>query len=171
MIKLSGKDINETDEVGKLLKRIDSVDQQYISSAYEKLEQFQPFLLSLLLGYHLDLDTSELDEIIKVILIVWEYFKDKRNIKKRQITEMQFEEAQKRNIDFFKYLDTERSKEDFIKTTSINLENIQSKALIAGILLRFDVTPVLSNFKGDLKGMVLIGIKSLIECFEEIVYE
>jgi len=170
MIKLSGKDFIETDEVGKLLKRIDSVDKQYVSSAFEELEQFQPFLLSLLLGYHLDLNTSELDEVIKVYLIVWEYFKDKRNIKERQLTEMQFEEAQKRNIDFFKYLDTERSKEDFINTTSINLENIQSKALIAGILLRFDITPVLSNLKGDMKGIVIIGIKSLIECFEEIVY-
>lgn len=170
MIKLSGKDFAETDEVGELLKRIDSVDKKYVSSAYEELEQFQPFLLSLLLGYHLDLNTSELDEIIKVYLIVWEYFKDKRNIKKRQLTDMQFEEAQKRNIDFFQYLDAEKSEKDFINTISIDLRTIKSKALIAGILFRFDTTPVLSNLKSDLKGMVLIGIKSLIECFEEIVF-
>jgi hypothetical protein len=128
-------------------------------------------LLSLLLGYHHDLITRELDEIIKVYLIIWEYFKDKRNIKKRQLTEIQFEEAQKINIDFFKYLDAEKSKEDFINTISLDLENIKSKALIAGILFRFNTTPILSNIKGDLKGILLVGIKSLIECFEEIVNE
>jgi hypothetical protein len=83
MIKLSGKDFKETDEIGKLLKKIDSVDEQYITSTYEEIRQFQPFLLSLLLGYQYDLNTRELDEIIKLHLIIWEYFKDKWNIKKR----------------------------------------------------------------------------------------
>jgi len=95
----------------------------------------------------------------------------RRRIKKRQLTVIQFEEAQKRNIGFFQYLDAEKSKEDFINITSIDLQNIKSKALIAGILFRFDTTPVLSNLKSDLKGMVLIGIKSLIECFEKMVNE
>lgn len=171
MIKLSGKDFSETDEIEKLLKKIDSVDEQYISSTYEEMQQFQPFLLSLLLGYQDDLNTIELNEIIKVYLIIWEFFKEKRNIKKRKLTTIQFEEVQKRNIGFFQYLDAEKSEEDFINTISIDLQTIKSKALIAGILFRFDTTPVLSNLKSDLKGMVLIGIKSLIECFEEIVNE
>ena len=114
MIKLSGKDFSETDEIGKLLKKIDSVDEQYISSTYEEMQQFQPFLLSLLLGYQDDLNTIELNEIIKVYLIIWEFFKEKRNIKKRQLTTIQFEEVQKRNIGFFQYLDAEKSEEDYI---------------------------------------------------------
>jgi hypothetical protein len=171
MIKLSGKDFKETDEIGKLLKKIDSVDEQYITSTYEEIRQFQPFLLSLLLGYQYDLNTRELDEIIKLHLIIWEYFKDKWNIKKRELAEIQFESTHNRNIEFFKYLEGEKSKKDLINTTSLDLENIRSKALLIGVLFRFDTTLVLSNIKGDLKAIVLIGIKSLIECFEEIVNE
>jgi len=171
MIKLSGKDFKETDEIGKLLKKIDTVDEQYITSAYENIEQYQPFMLSLLLGYQHDINIKELDEIIKLYLIIWEFFKDKKNITKIKLTEIQFEETQNRNIEFFKYLGGEKSKRDFINTTSLDLENIRSKALLTGILFRFDTTTVLSNIKGDLKGIVLIGIKSLIECFEIIVSE
>ena len=93
------------------------------------------------------------------------------HVKKRELTEIQFERVQKRNVDFFKYLDGETSEKDFNNTTSMDLGNLQSKALLTGVLLRFNTVPILLNMNYETKGIVMIGIKSLIECFEEIVGE
>lgn len=170
-MKISKKDFQETAEIGRILKSIDATTEQDISSTSKELEQHQPFLLSMLLGYQFDLRIEELDEVIKIYLLIWEFFKDKKNIKEIELTELQFEKSQKRNIDFFQYLEGETSEKDFINTTALDLGNLQSKALLTGVLLRFNTVPILLNMNFDMKGMVLIGIKSLIECFEEIVGE
>ena len=170
-MRVTKKDMHEVSAIAKLLKEMDSMEPQYITSTSEQMEQYQPFMLSMLLGYNFDMRTEEVEEIMKIYFLIWEYFKSKKNIKKRELTEFQFEKAQKRNIDFFKYLDGETSEQDFNNTTSLDLGNLQSKALLTGVLLRFDTIPILLNMNGDMKGMVMIGIKSLIECFEEIVGE
>ena len=170
-MRVSEKDMQEVAEIGKLLNRIDSIKPQYITSTSEQMEQYQPFMLSMLMGYQYDMRTEEVDEILKIYFLIWEYFKDKKNIKNRELTEFQFEKAQKRNVEFFKYLDGETSEQDFNNTTSIDLGNLKSKALLTGVLLRFNTIPILLNMNYDMKGIVLIGIKSLIECFEEIVGE
>jgi hypothetical protein len=45
---------------------------------------------------------------------------------------------------------------------------LSSKALLAGIFLRFNTQYALTRIKTETKGILLIGIKSLIESLEEI---
>ena len=100
--------------------------------------------------------------------ILWEYFKDKKNIRKIKLSEELFEKVHLKNIHFFKYLEVE-NKEGFDLTTKIDLENIQSKALLTDLLFRYQTHPVFLEMKYETRVIILIGIKSLIECFEEIM--
>jgi hypothetical protein len=68
----------------------------------------------------------------------------------------------------YKYLEAE-NKEGFNLITKIDLENIQSKALLTGLLFRFQTHPVFLEMKYETRVIILIGIISLIECFEEIM--
>lgn len=49
-----------------------------------------------------------------------------------------------------------------------DLQNLKSKALMTAILFQFNSQPNLSDMDGEMKGMILIGIKTFIECFEII---
>ena len=57
---------------------------------------------------------------------------------------------------------------DKIDIISLDLENLKSKALMAGLFLRFETIKALIKMKGVKKGIVMVGMKSLIECLEDI---
>lgn len=96
-----------------------------------------------------------------------EYFKVRKNIKAKKITEEQFERFEKRNIHFFKYLEGSEAK-DMDCAISSDLENQQSKALLTAIFLRFYTRPALLSMNEYERGIITIGLRSLFDCFEEI---
>ena len=168
-MKISQKDFLETEGVAKLIQEIDSIDEHYINTTSDELLKYQPFLLSLLLGDRMDRSPYELEEMMKFYFIIWEYFKNKKNIKSKKLSEKQFEKKQNKNIELLKYLDGETQDIEFENVTSIDLEKIKSKALFSGIILRINTHPAFSGMPIATKGIIMIGIKSIIECFEDIV--
>lgn len=72
---ISKKDKKESLRVGQLIKKIELIDEKYVNEESNKISQKQPFLISLILGYRFDLKPLELEKIMKVIFLIWEFFK------------------------------------------------------------------------------------------------
>lgn len=167
---LSEEDKNESLRVGQLIKKIELIDEEYVNKESDLIFKKQPFLISLLLGYWHDLKEPELEEIMKMIFLIWEYFKDHSQINQTKISESQFSRIHQRNIYMLKYYEGEQGQKASMEFISTDLKNLKSKSLFGGITLQFfEKTPLLGMENED-RGIILIGLKSLIECFEEIVF-
>ena len=167
-MEITEKDKRETLRIDQIITKIDKIDEDYIKKEMDIIFNQQPFLISLIMGYSLDLKPEELEEMMKITLIIWEYFKEKEKIKKKKVTENKFETIQKRNIHLIKYFEGEVGKADKSKLLESDLSHLSSKALLAGIFLRFNTQYALTRIKTETRGILLIGIKSLIESLEEI---
>jgi hypothetical protein len=162
------EDFGEVERVSEIVKYVDHIDRISVDTLNDEIYKSQPFIISLILGYRLDFNEKEFEEIVKVLLIIWKYFKYTEKIPWEKITEEDFERLQQRNIQMLKYLDGEKLPEEKSVTISADLGNLKSKALLAGIFLRFDTNKTLVKMNINKKGMFVIGMKSLIECFEEL---
>ena len=167
-MKFTQKDFDETTELAALIGKIDNMDAEYVNTVTDDIFIKQPFFLSVLLGYRLDVLPIELEEIMRIYFLIWEYFKSNPNVQTRMVKQAYFEKIQLRNIQMLKYCEGEPSQHDKLKVFSHDLQKLQSKSLLAAVLFRFDNRLVLSKMDGEKKGFVLIGIKSFIECFETI---
>ncbi|MEO6831217.1 MAG: hypothetical protein ABI378_03100 [Chitinophagaceae bacterium] len=162
------KDFNETTELAQLLTKIDNIDEQYINEISDEIFLRQPFFLTVLLGYRLDTSPEELEEIMIIYFIIWEYFKLNKNVQKRIVMEAHFEKIQDRNISMLLYVQGEPEHTNSMKIYSDDLLNLKSKALFTAVLLRYTTRPVLLKMDAEKRGIILVGIKSFIECFETI---
>lgn len=158
----------EAQEVAIILNKLAQLDMTYANKISDEVYQYQPFLLSLLMGDQVDLKPEEAGEMMRSYFILWEFYKNKPNIKNNKLTVERFEAQQKKNIHYFKYLETE-NKAGIDTAMDADFENIYSKALLRAMLLRFGSDSVLSAMEYETKTAALIGIKSLIECFDEII--
>jgi len=166
---ISKEDRNESKKVRRIIQKVEKIDANYVSSESEIINQKQPFLISLLLGFRDDLKETELEEIMKIIFIIWEYFKSSDQINKTMISENLYSKILKRNINLLKYLEGEDNSSSISEITEIDLSNLRSKALFSGIIFQFKNKRPLIEMNNEIKGYVLIGMKSLIECFDEII--
>ena len=164
-MKFTQNDFNEIPLLARVVKRIDTIDSTNVNSILDDIYKKQPFLLSVLLGYNLDITPIELEELMKVYFLIWEYFKDNQNVQNRKVTEQLFEKIHNRNIGMLRYAEGDSTDQSAILYSS-DLQNLRSKALLTAILLRFNNRPDLVSMDMKTKGMILIGIKTFIECFE-----
>lgn len=162
-------DKKESAKISELIKKIDAIDENYANSESDVISRQQPFLISLILGYRLDFGINELEEITKLIFLIWEYFKGNRQIQNIKISENQFEKILNRNIHMLKNFEGEIGQKAKLDLVFSDLGHLKSKALLTGIFLQFNCKYSLKNMKSEEKGSVLIGMKSLIECFEEVI--
>ena len=167
-MKFTQKDYDETSRLAELIKKIDQVDAAYTDRVSDEIFQRQPFFLSVLLGYQFDVSMEELEEIMKIYFLIWEYFRSNPNIQKKQVSQAYFEKAQTENIGMLKYSEGEPNKREKMKVYSYDLQKLKSKALWTAILFRCDNRPVLRKMDTETKGFILIGMKSFIDCFETI---
>jgi len=167
-MKFTQNDFDETGQLAELIKRIDHIDARCADTVSDEIFQRQPFFLSVLLGYHFDVSKEELEEIIKVYFLIWEYFRSNPNVQKKQVTQDYFEKIQAKNIEMLKYSMGEPDERAKGKVYSYDLQKIKSKSLWTAVLFRFDNRSVLQKMNTEIKGMILIGMKSYIECFEAL---
>lgn len=166
---ISGKDKEESLKVSQLIKKIDLIDKEYVNQETDTISQKQPFLISLILGYSHDLKGHELEEIIKIILLIWEFFKDFKPVNESKISESQFERIHQRNIHMFKYYEGEQGENAKLEFVDSELKHLNSKSLFVGVFFQFNHKKALLEMRMEKRGILLTGLKSLIECFEEIV--
>jgi hypothetical protein len=167
-MNISEHDKIEAVKISEIINKINRIDNDYFHVITDEMNQYQPFLLSILLGYRYDLKPEEHGEIIKTIFIIWEYFRENKNIRHKKLTEKHFERILKRNLGMLKYLEGESDPAELHNITGSDLDHLKSKALLSGIFFMFDTQSSLVKMDITTKGTILIGLKSVIECFEEI---
>ena len=167
-MNITQNDFNEANELAVLLTKIDNMDVEYVNEISDEIFKQQPFFLTVLLGYRLDTSPEELEEIMKIQFLIWEYFKQNKNVQTKKVTKAYFEKIQNRNIHMLQYVEGEPGQNDRLKIYSSDLQNLKSKTLLTAVLFRYNNRPVLSKMEEKKKGIILVGIKSFIECFETI---
>ncbi len=167
---ISKEDKKECLRVTQLIKKIELIDEKYVNEESDIISEKQPFLISLILGYRFDLKPLELEEIMKVIFLIWEFFKKYPQTEIAKITETQFMRIQQRNVYMLKYFEGEQSSNSKLEVISADLENLYSKSLFTGVIFQFNQKVELLNMNNEKRGIILVGLKSLIECFEEITF-
>jgi hypothetical protein len=135
-IKYTENDLDKTEILAELLKKIDKIDADYVNTISDEIFKFQPFFLTVLLGHRLDVSTDELEEIMKIYFIIWEYFRLDPNIQTKQVTEPCFSIIQKRNIEMLRYSEGE-TENNKLEIYTADLQNLKSKSLLTAILFRF----------------------------------
>jgi hypothetical protein len=148
--------------------KIDNQSLKKTNSLLDEMLKKQPFYYEVLFSYQIDVSTEELEELIKIYLIIWLYFRTNKNVQTRIVTVNYFENVQKKHIEMLKFIDGEKSQKNIIDVYSNDLQNLKSKALFTAVFYRYNSTPVLLKMDSQIKGIILIGIKSFIECFETI---
>jgi hypothetical protein len=169
-MEITGKDFKDTDRVAGIINFVESADIAYFDRESNVLHQKQPFFISLFLGYKFDLNKEELGEVIKVIFIIWEYFKDNEKVRTTKVTKEQYERITLRNAYMLNYMIGEPSEKEKSEIVGSDLGHLQSKALLTGIIFKFKTNKILASIMNGKGGIILIGMKTLIECMEEIVY-
>lgn len=154
--------------MAEAIKKIDHIDADYVNTVSDEIYKIQPFFLSVLLGYQYDVSMEELEEIMKIYFLVWEYFRLHPNIQKSQVTEADFSKIQKQNIEMLKYSEGEPSENDKLSLYATDLQHQKSKSLLTAVFFRFNERPILLKMDIEKRGAILIGIKSFIECFEKL---
>jgi len=165
-MKITQNDINETIELSDLMVKIDRMDPEYVTMLSDEIFKQQPFFLTVLIGYRLDVKPAELEEIMKLYFLIWEYFRSNKNVQTKKITEADFEKVQDRNIEMLRHLQCEEYQSDKLNVFLNDLGNMKSKSLLASVHFRYKTIPTLMKMNEESKGIIFIGIKCFIECFE-----
>lgn len=164
-LSFTENDYNETSKLAALISKIDTIDAQYVNRVSDEIFKQQPFFLSVLLGYKDDISMEELEEVMKIYFLVWEYFISKSNLLKRKVTSDQFEKIQMRNIHMLGYSEGELE-DSKMKIYTDELANLKSKTLWAAVLYRYHNRLILLNMDPENRTIILIGVLSFIQCFE-----
>ena len=165
---LSESDINEANEVADLMFKIDNWDVDYINTLSSEILQYQPYFISVLAGIRLEVTEEELEEIMKIYFLIWECFRNNKNVLTKKVTEADFHKVLNKQIDMLKYMEGEPTQKEKGKVVSYDFQKIKSRSLLAAVLLRYSDRPVIAEMDEQMKGHIFIGIKSFIECFENI---
>lgn len=161
-------DFTEAKYLAKVQIKIDNIDAEYVNLISDEIFQKQPFFLTVLLGYRLDTTALELEEIMKIYFLIWEYFRTNKKVQTIKVTEDHFQTIQDKNIAMLQYADGELNDVEKMKIYFSDLDNLKSKALFTAVLYRYIERPVLVKMDDRKRTIILIGIKSFIECFETI---
>lgn len=167
-MQFTDTDFQETEQVAQIVLFCDQADNQTLEQVADEIYRYQPFLISIFLGYKDDVDIFQHDELLRVLIIIWLFFKDRPNVKRTKITEKMFEAKQRKNAQFLKYLEGEPNQKTKEQTTDLNLGALKSKALFSVVLFKIKDGAALKKLDIEFIGIILLGMKSLIECFEQI---
>ena len=168
---ITKRDIVETEFVEALIKKVDKIRSTEASEISDRIVKNQPFIMSMLIGYKFDVKEEELNDIMKMLFVIYLYFEKKTDVNKKQINSKEFEKYEKRNIQFLKYFSGESIKGNQLETNDQYLSNLNYKSLFTGILFMSNTQIGLKKMKSETKGIVVLGMKTLIDCLEANLLE
>lgn len=168
-LKISANDMAATARIAAILKNIEENENniQYANTVADELYRHQPFILSMIMGYKMDLSPEELGTLVKLYITIWEYYKSNANVRAIPITQKTYEMIEDKNMRMLNNFEKMASdgKQDFLVN---DLNKVDGKALLAAVFLQFKEKKALQNMDIQTKGRLLIGLKSVIQCFDEL---
>lgn len=168
-LNISDKDMAATARIAAILKNVEENENniQYANTVTDELYRHQPFILSMIMGYKMDLTPEELGPVVKLYITIWEYYKSNANVRAIPITQKTYEMVEDKNIRMLNNF--EKMASDGKQVFLVNdLNKVDGKALLAAVFLQFRENKALRDMDIQTKGMLLIGLKSVIQCFDEL---
>ena len=99
-IKISEDDFLQVERVAAILNEVGPMNPEELFRSLEEIDQFQPFMIRLLLGYKDRLREKELVEFARDLIIIWKFFDNNPLIRKTPVTEELFLKVDKKNFEF-----------------------------------------------------------------------
>lgn len=140
----------------RLMERIQRDEPAYIDDMMKEISRNQPFLLSLCGGIIQDTSTAVANDMAQILLLIWGFFREYPAVWKVQVTARQYERIQNRSISMLQY--------------GQDIKKLRSKALFADIAMDVAGRKKLAILDQADASTICLGMKCLIECFEEIIY-
>ena len=100
-------------------------------------------------------------------LLLWAAYRDTSACLKTAIDESRYTRIMDRNSAFFKYLGKEKGTPAFHDAVMKDFQTNNHGVLIAFVNLCFQQWPALANLNSREKGILIVAIKSFVECFEK----
>ncbi len=166
-IKLNQSDLEEFRLVEELEREIDNnTDDEYTIRVLEEMRVQQPMFYIGLLSFSLELTKEEFEELMKNFFLIWEYFKLKPNVLTNKFTDDYFFKIQNRNFEVQIYIEDASTRNEKLDIFTQDLQGIRSLSLFLTVLNRLNVRPALEQMSMFKKCLVMVDLKSFIECFD-----
>jgi hypothetical protein len=150
-------------------KRIDADELGYMEELLNEILECQPFMASMMLGFHHDLKPAESDAVIRIFLIIWSFYRKYPAVRINPLTEARYEEVLLRNLKRVEYAGGEEDQEQFRQVIRLDVNGMKSKSLYTIIVHRFDTLQILKEIEIMEKGQLWMGTKALIDCLDDKV--
>ena len=167
-MELTQQDIADVKQLVNLESKINKISGEEVNLITDEIFQKQPFFLTVLLGFRFDIELEEMEEIIKIYLLIWEYFRTSKKVQTIKVTQEHFETTQAKFFSMLQYIEGEPREVNKSRIYEADFNKLKSKVLFAVVLKRFTTSPILEKMDGRNKGIILMGIKSFIVCFETV---
>jgi hypothetical protein len=164
----SGRENSDiTLEVIEVLLRIPKMDEGYLKEVIDEIQKLQPFVFVHFMKYSLKFTDPQADEFLKLLMIVWDFYKTFTKVSVVEIKERDFMDYQDRNKEMLSHM-KKRNHETFAidEVMKFGLINDHSKSLMSIILLTVYSQMNLGLVHKDEKHQLLIAFKTLIQCFD-----
>ena len=161
-------DFEQTEQIAGIIQFCDKANIKALEQIVDEIYKYQPFVISIFLGYKDDMTPHQHDEILRVLIIIWLFFKSSKNVRRQKINATLFEKKQQQNVQFLQYLSGEPSQQAQHLTTGLNLSQLKSKALFTAVLFKVREGKTLKKLDTHTAAIILLGMKSLIEAFEGV---
>jgi hypothetical protein len=165
-MKFTQSDFDEATELATLTIKMNDIDAAYVDAITDEIAEKQPFFLSVMLGYKYDTTIQELDEILRVFFLIWEYFKLYGRIPPYKVTQEEYETVELNNFKLLQSLEAEKDPEKISTIYERYFAPLKSKSLLAAVLFRFNHRQAFIEMSPNLRGMIFIEMKCFIEFFE-----
>ena len=159
------EELENSQEVNEMIEKVDAFELEELSNLWAEVIKNQPFLHRFLFSYESDMSLEMLIEFQRIVAMIYLHFKDFPKFKTLKIWDNDYEMEEKRNADFIHYFSGEDDAGQ-VNTALSDLMKLKSKGLYFGIVTKFESYPLLSTIDPFDKTIMLLEIKSLIECFE-----
>jgi hypothetical protein len=170
-ISISEKEILDTRRLAAIIMNVESEqnDIVFANTVADELYLHQPFVLSMMMGYKMDLLPRELDAVINLYIIAWEFFKNEANVRTLQITRQHYERVEHEKVRMLQKADAAHSHNKRMNLFTDHLNQSSSKALLALVYKEFNENEVIGKMDIQTRGILLIGLTSVIQCYENIM--
>jgi len=148
---------------------MEDLDPDAIPALVQELGQKQPFLLTYLMATGHDILTEqEREALLFMGVMIWQILnKIYSNI--TVITEEDLDSFENKNIQMLEYLAGE-SESDFLDTVEKIMSKYQQPELLRFMISKLDQEPDRGiELSDDNMGMIVIYLKTVIDCFDEII--
>jgi len=167
-LHIENKDLKNLAKVDSLIRMIDLQDQAYFEKVLDEMHLFQPFLLSVLLGYQFDLTPLQHEKVIKIFTLIWAYFSDHENLRKKQVREEDLEDRLAGNLRTLQRFEKETTTDGKNTIFTEDMARINATGLYAAIFHMVGSDKVFDNMGVRDRTCLAIGLKNIIECIEAL---